>query len=764
MNERTRRQGGIILGPSVLGRSAKFADTIFPLRSVVVLETMANLGLLYYLFLIGLEMDVAVVKRTGRKAVLIAISGMFLPFLIGVSFAFMLHSSTEYVKLGTFILFLGMVLAVTAFPVLARVLADLKLINTEIGRIALSSALVNDVCAWVLLGFGIALAENDDTSLASLWVILASVAFVVFCFCVVKPLISWVVRTTPEGESVNELYVCLILSAVMLAGFITDAIGMNSVLGSFVLGLIIPHGTLGITLIERLEDFVSGLMMPLFFTMSGLKTDIFAINGAWTWVCLLTVIVLASIGKIAGTLLVSLYYKMPFYEGLTLGLLMNTKGLVEMIVLNVGRDQKVLDTESFSIMVVAALVMTSIISPIVMTIYKPSRRYAPYKRRTMQRTKQEGEFRILVCVHTPRNVPTMINLLEASYPNRRSPILVCVLHLVELTGRNSSMLIVHNTGKNDGIGGGNGSRSQAQSDHIVNAFENFQQHAGFVSVDPLTAVSPYSTIHEDICSVAEDKRVAFIIVPFHKQQTVDGGMESTNPAYRAINQNVMAAAPCSVGILVDRGLGGAGRMAAVTPGTHHVAVLFFGGADDREALAYGWRMSEHPGINLTVMRFLCGRSTTEATVAGERNIQSGLGMLSRPTETDRERDLDEDYINQFRARTMMDSSISYSESVVNHGEETVAAIRSIDAIHDLFIVGRGQGLESPLTAGLTDWSECPELGPIGDLLASSDFASTYSVLVVQQYIGVETHGGWAGGQPESPPMASAQPAVFQPQP
>lgn len=209
-------------------------------------------------------------------------------------------------------------------------------------------------------------------------------------------------------------------------------------------------------------------------------------------------------------------------------------------------------------MVIVAVVMTAIITPIVTTIYKPARRFVPYNRRSIQRSKPDAELRVLVCIHTPRNVPTIINLLEASHPTKKSPICIYILHLVELTGRASAMLIVHSTRKS---GRPALNRTQAQSDHIINAFENFEQHVACVSVQPLTAISPYSTMHEDICSVAEDKRVALIIIPFHKQQTVDGGMEATNPAFRTINQNALANAPCSVGILVDRGLNGSTRLA-----------------------------------------------------------------------------------------------------------------------------------------------------------------------------------------------------------
>lgn len=416
-------------------------------------------------------------------------------------------------------------------------------------------------------------------------------------------------------------------------------------------------------------------------------------------------------------------------------------------------DLQVLDDESFATMVVVAVIMTGLITPVVSIIYRPTKRCISYKKRTIQRAKPDNELRVLVCIHTPRNVPTIINLLEASNPTKKSPIGVYVLHLVELTGRASAMLIVHNTRKS---GRPALNRTQAQSDHIIHAFENYEHHAGCVSVQPLTAISPYSTMHEDICNLAEDKRVAFVIIPFHKQQTVDGGMEATNPAFRTVNQNVLTNAPCSVGILVDRGLNGSSRLSA-NQVSHFVAVLFFGGPDDREALAYGWRMSEHQGVTLTVMRFLPGEDTVEVT-AGDPINHSG-SIMRELSQQERERQLDDEYINEFRTKNM-NESIIYTEKIANNGEETVAVIRSMDNSHDLFIVGRGEGVVSPLTAGLTDWSECPELGAIGDLLASSDFAATVSVLVVQQYAGLEQHEEGID-MPDSPVQQDDQPITWQ---
>ncbi|KAF9596866.1 hypothetical protein IFM89_013914, partial [Coptis chinensis] len=693
--------GGIILGPSVLGKFTWFKNSLFPLKSVMVLETMANLGLLYFLFLVGVEMDLAVIKRTGRKAVVIALCGMLVPFLIGtVAASFIADAQNK--NHTSYLLFLGVAVSVTAFPVLARILAELKLLNTELGRVAMASALVNDMCAWIILAVAIALVEKDTPTMATFGVLGSSVAFVLLCIFVIRPAINWVIKRTPEGENFNEVYICLILTGVMICGFTTDVIGTHSIFGAFVYGLIIPNGPLGAALIEKLEDFVSGLLLPLFFAISGLRTDIGKIHqkGSHAGILLL-ILIMACAAKVGVTLLLALYYQMPFHEGIALGLLMNTKGLIEMIVLNVGRDQKVLDESAFAVMVIVAVLTTGCISPTIMMIYKPARRFAAYKRRTIQKSKPDSELRILACIHTPRNVPTIINLLEASHPTKKSPIYVYALHLVELTGRASAMLIVHNTRK---LGGNAVNRTQAQSDHIINAFENYEQHAGGVSVQPLTAISPYSSMHEDICNLADDKRVALIIVPFHKQQTVDGGMEATNPAYRIINQNVLANAPCSVG------------------------------PDDRESLSYATRMAEHPGITLTVIRFIPGDEAIESAYQSNED-PNDKGILTVITDNDKERQYDDEFINAFRLKTVNNESIVYTEKIVNNGEETVATIRSIDNIHDLYIVGRGQGMVTPLTAGLTDWSECPELGAIGDLLSSSDFAATVSVLVVQQYVG-----------------------------
>ncbi|KAK8457561.1 hypothetical protein SEVIR_3G205800v4 [Setaria viridis] len=588
------------------------------------------------------------------------------------------------------------------------------------------------MCAWILLALAIAISEVNSSAFSSLWVLLAGVLFVLACFYVVRPLMWWIVRRVPEGEAVSDVHVTLILTGVMIAGVCTDAIGIHSVFGAFVYGLVIPSGQLGVVLIEKLEDFVTGLLLPLFFAISGLRTNVTRVRDPVTVGLLVLVFTMASFAKIMGTILIAVSYTMTFRDGVALGFLMNTRGLVEMIVLNIGRDKEVLDDESFAVMVLVSVAMTALVTPVVTTVYRPARRLVGYKRRNLQRSKHDAELRMLACVHTTRNVPSIISLLELSNPTKRSPIFIYALHLVELTGRASNMLAAHHSASNQ-------SRSAGASDHIFNAFESYEESVGGVSVQALTAVSPYQTMHEDVSVLAEDKHVSLIVLPFHKQQTVDGGMEPINASLRGFNESILSSAPCSVGILVDRGLSAAAaRMSTV----HHVVLLFFGGPDDREGLAYAWRMVEHPGVCLTIVRFIPPDYKTPALAppqpvaarAPAGNVHA-RAITIVPDAAKSERQMDEEYLGEFRTRNVGNDAVQYMEQVVANSEETLAAIRDLDSAHELYIVGRHPGeAGSPLTSALAEWMDSPELGPIGDLLVSSEFSKMVSVLVMQQYV------------------------------
>lgn len=311
---------------------------------MTVLDTLANIGLLFFLLLVGLELDIRAIRRTGKKALVIATAGISLPFVLGIGTSVVLRSTVNKgVDHLAFLVFMGVALSITAFPVLARILAELKLLTTDVGRIAMSAAAVNDVVAWILLALAIALSGSNSSPLISVWVLLCGTAFILFCIFVLKPILAMMAKRSPEGEPVKELYICITLSIVLFASFLTDTIGIHALFGAFVVGIIIPKdGPFAGVLIEKIEDLVSGIFLPLYFASSGLKTNVATIKGAQSWALLMLVIFNACFGKIIGTVGLSLLFKVPFMEALTLGFLMNTKGLVELIVLNIGKDRKVL--------------------------------------------------------------------------------------------------------------------------------------------------------------------------------------------------------------------------------------------------------------------------------------------------------------------------------------------------------------------------------------------------------------------------------------
>jgi len=384
---------------------------------------------------------------------------------------------------------------------------------------------------------------------------------------------------------------------------------------------------------------------------------------------------------------------------------------------------QIMSDQSFTVLVFMSALITALVTPLLAMVVKPARRLVFYKRRTIAWAQPESEFRVLACVHMPRDVPALLTLLDVASPSDRSPVAVQALHLIEFAGRSSALLLINASAPSSSFEHSTHGRSQVelQFKHISHAFLAYEENVPGVTARTVAAVSPYATMHDDVTAAAEDRHAALILLPFHKHRSVDGGLEVFHPAIQPLNQNIQRFSPCTVGILVDRGLGG-------VPGAGcRVAALFFGGRDDREAVALATRMVCNPAIDLTVLRFV---------------QKGGGGFMGGADQFDalKERKADDACLREFldRANSMSaggggGAGVEYRERGVFNASEMVAQIQEVEALgKDLFVVGKVPGLPA-LTAGMAEWTECPELGPIGDLLASRDFQTVASVLVVQSY-------------------------------
>ncbi|EGD92611.1 K+ homeostasis protein Kha1 [Trichophyton tonsurans CBS 112818] len=371
--------GGILLGPSVMGRIPGFRETIFPDASIPNLNLVANLGLVLYLFMIGVETDLRSLMSNWRVAVSVSAAGMLLPFGLGCAIAYGLYHEFRQepglapIGFGTYLLFIGIAMAITAFPVLCRILTELELLSTRVGVIVLSAGVGNDVVGWILLALCVALV-NASTGLTALWVLLTCVGFTLVLVFAVRPVFLWYLRRTGSlHDGPNQSVVTLTLLLVLSAAFFTQIIGVHAIFGGFMIGLICPHdGGFAIKLTEKIEDVIGALFLPLYFALSGLNTNIGLLDSGTVWGYVFGVIFIALIAKVTGGMVASRLNGLLWRESLTIGVLMSCKGLVELIVLNIGLQAKILSARTFTIFVVMALVTTFVTTPVVSYLYPPS--------------------------------------------------------------------------------------------------------------------------------------------------------------------------------------------------------------------------------------------------------------------------------------------------------------------------------------------------------------------------------------------------------
>lgn len=360
---------GILLGPSLLGLVAPEAFAfIFPPSSLDALRLLSQIGVCLFMFAVGMELDMRHVRNQAGAAVMVSHASIVFPSMLGVGLAYFLFSdlAAPGATFTAFALFMGICMSITAFPVLARILQERGMTRTRLGGTAITCAAIGDVTAWNLLAFVVAIARSGSLAGTAINLLLV-VLFMVIMICVVRPALSRGIgesRLAKDEPSGGVL--AAILCVVVAAALFTEVIGIHALFGAFLAGAIMPeaHGFRH-KIATRVEKFSTVLLLPLFFAFVGLRTQLALLNDLSGWLLCLLIIVVATVGKLGGSALTARFTGMTWSDSLQLGALMNTRGLMELIALNIGYDMGILSPRIFTMLVIMALATTLLTGPLL---------------------------------------------------------------------------------------------------------------------------------------------------------------------------------------------------------------------------------------------------------------------------------------------------------------------------------------------------------------------------------------------------------------
>ena len=362
---------GIALGPSLLGLYfPEFSSALFPIQSLGNLQFLSQIGLILFMFIIGIELDLKVLQNRAKEAVVISHASIVIPFALGIGLAYFVYYrfAPAGVAFLPFALFMGIAMSITAFPVLARIVQERGIHKTKLGAIVITCAAADDITAWCLLAAVIAIVKAG-TFVSSLYVIGLAILYVIVMLFVVKPFLKKIGELYGTKENLSKPVVAIFFLTLIISSYLTEIIGIHALFGAFMTGVIMPDITKFRNLfIEKVEDVSVILLLPLFFVYTGLRTEIGLINDPFLWRVTGFIILVAVVGKFFGSALAAKFVGQSWRDSLTIGALMNTRGLMELIVLNIGLDLKVLTPEVFTMMVIMALFTTFMTGPTLNSI------------------------------------------------------------------------------------------------------------------------------------------------------------------------------------------------------------------------------------------------------------------------------------------------------------------------------------------------------------------------------------------------------------
>ncbi|RBQ86154.1 hypothetical protein VDGD_04796 [Verticillium dahliae] len=658
--------GGIVLGPSVMGRIPGFRDAIFPSESIPNLTLIANVGLVLYLFIIGMETDVGFLLSNWRIATSVSVAGLAFPFGMGCALAWGIYNQFSddpgilHIDFPIYMLFVGVAIAITAFPVLCRILTELKLLDTSVGVITLAAGVANDVVGWILLALCVALA-NAGSGLTAVWILLSCAGFMLFLMYAVKPALLWLLRKTGNIEDgPSQSMISLILLIALASAFFTAIIGVHAIFGGFMVGLILPReNSFNIKVTEKLEDLIGALFLPLYFTLSGLKTDIGLLDSGIAWGYVAAVTLTAFFAKVMSATVAARLNGLVWRESFTIGTLMSCKGLVELIVLNIGLQARILSTRTFTIFVVMALLTTFATTPIVSFLYPPSyqKKLAAWKRGEIDwdtgaplGSAASGSDSATVKPATTRvrrvlvylrldNMPSMLNLVSlfgkpallgqqtaadektvaSSEAHAIQPAVKAHgLRLMALTDRDSSVMTVSQV------------YEYSRNDSVVNIFRTVGQFLK-IAVSGEVAVMPETRFTEALLAKSSDISSDLLLVPWSEtgsltdSQFATSESKLTSTTYINFVKSIFASTQHNIAIFFPQGnstqptaepkqersklmraysfsdLHDDIPAIPVTNRSHHIFFPYLGGYDDDFALMLVLQLCEKQDATATII-------------------------------------------------------------------------------------------------------------------------------------------------------------------
>jgi Kef-type K+ transport system membrane component KefB len=431
---------GIVMGPSLFGLYfPDFKEALFPAASLGNLQMLSQVGLILFMFVIGMELDLKALKNKANEAVVISHASIVIPFALGIGLSYFIYpnfvpkdinpiTGVEQFKIPflSFALFMGIAMSITAFPVLARIVQERGIHKTRLGTIVITCAAADDITAWCILAAVIAIVKAGSF-ISSLYVIGLAVLYVICMLFIVKPFLKRIGELYAKKDNLKKSVVAIFFLTLIVSAYLTEIIGIHALFGAFMTGAIMPDiSKFRNIFIEKVEDIAVILFLPLFFVFTGLNTNIGLLNDVYLWKVTGFIILVAVVGKFFGSALAAKFVGQNWRESLTIGALMNTRGLMELVVLNIGLDLGVLTPKVFTMMVIMALVTTFMTGPaldIINFIFKTKDAIIPLE------VKKNSEFKILISFGNNEKGKSLLRLANSLVKKQPETANVTAMHL-----------------------------------------------------------------------------------------------------------------------------------------------------------------------------------------------------------------------------------------------------------------------------------------------------------------------------------------------